>query len=229
MLFQLEEFLELDPQYNIAPGQNVYAVRGIVIRDEQQRTASTLRVAKEVVPLRWGLIPFWAKDPSIGFKLINSRSETVAEKPSFKASFKSRRCLIPTDGFYEWKKTKEGDKKPYFIQMKDEQPFAFAGIWDKWKDSEGSKIESFSILTTEPNSVMTPIHNRMPVIIPPKNFDIWLNPEIDDDNTLKPMLKPYDGEKMKAYPVSTYVNSPKNKGIQCIEEYQEKTKQQKLI
>ncbi|NHJ06067.1 MAG: SOS response-associated peptidase [Candidatus Heimdallarchaeota archaeon] len=229
MLFQLDEFLDLVPQYNIAPGQDVYAVRGIIIRDEQQRTASPKDYTKEVAPLKWGLIPFWSKDPTIGNKLINSRSETVAEKPAFREAFKNRRCLIPTDGFYEWQKQKQGPKQPYFIHMKDNQPFAYGGIWEQWKNPEGEKISTFSILTTTPNEIVKPIHNRMPVIIDSKDFDIWLNPTIQEPVELKPLLEPYDDSKMDAYPISMYVNSPSNKGEQCIAKLEEKTRQQKLL
>lgn len=229
MLFQLDEFLDLIPQYNIAPGQDVYAVRGINIRDERQRTASPKDYTKEVAPLKWGLIPFWSKDPTIGNKLINSRSETVAEKPAFREAFKNRRCLIPTDGFYEWQKQKQGPKQPYFIHMKDNQPFAYGGIWEQWKNSEGKKIETFSILTTSPNEIVKPIHNRMPVIIDSKDFDIWLNPTVQEPVELKPLLEPYDDSKMDAYPISMFVNSPSNKGEQCITKLEEKTKQQKLF
>jgi putative SOS response-associated peptidase YedK len=238
MLFQLDEFLELPPQYNIAPGQDIYAVRGIVIREDhpENRTAQSTTTAnfdKEVVALQWGLIPFWSKDPTIGNKMINARSETVAEKPSFKRAFKSQRCLIPADGFYEWQKQESGPKQPYFIRMVDKQPFALAGIWEKWKNPEdGTIIQSCSILTTEPNAVVKPIHKRMPVIINPKKFDLWLDPEIDEITDLKKLLKPYQASVMTAYPVSLYVNTPKNIGEKCIEEIQKgepKYKQQKLF
>ncbi|MHA1531649.1 MAG: SOS response-associated peptidase [Candidatus Heimdallarchaeota archaeon] len=229
MLFQLNEFLELPPQYNIAPGQDIYAVRGIIVRDEQRRTAATNNFQKEVVPLKWGLIPFWAKDPSIGNRMINSRSETVSEKPSFKAAFKNHRCLIPADGFYEWQKKRDGPKQPYFIHLKENKPLALAGIWDKWKSPEGKEVESCSILTTEPNKVVEPIHKRMPVIIDPKDFDLWLNPENKEIDEVKPLLKPYDADKMEAYPVPLYVNKPENKGEQCITKLVEKYKQQKLF
>ncbi|NHJ84272.1 MAG: SOS response-associated peptidase [Asgard group archaeon] len=230
MLFQLNEFIDLPPQYNISPGQDIYAVRGIIMRDEQARTASIgSNYEKEVVPLKWGLIPFWSKDPTIGNRMINSRSETVTEKPSFKAAFKNRRCLIPTDGFYEWQKQKDGGKQPYFIRMKSEEPFAFAGIWDKWKSPEEQIIESCSILTTEPNSLLQPIHNRMPVIIDPANFDQWLDPSNNDIEELADLLKPFEAKKMDAYPVSTYVNSPSNNNEKCILEQDEKFKQQKLF
>ena len=229
MLFQLDEFLDLVPQYNIAPGQDVFAVRGIVIRDVQQRSASSPRnFSKEVSAFRWGLIPFWAKDPQIGTKTINARSETVAEKPTFREAFKKHRCLIPVDGFYEWQKQKEG-KKPYFIHMTDKQPFALGGIWDTWTSPQGKVLESCSILTTAPNEVVKPIHKRMPLIIEPKDFDLWLDPTILEPDKVKSLLKPYTASAMTAYPLSTFVNSPRNQGEQCIAELVEKTKQTKLF
>jgi len=231
MLFQLDEFLELEPQYNIAPGQSIFAVRGIIVRDEQQRSAAAPASGfqKEIAPFKWGLIPFWAKDPSIGNKMINSRSETIVEKPSFRTAFKKHRLLIPADGFYEWQKKKEGGKQPYFVHMKDEKPFAFAGLWEKWNSPEGQVIESCSIITTDANSLLKPIHGRMPVIIEPKNFDLWLNPEIQEPDQVKPLLKAYDSKKMTAYPVSTYVNKPANTGKEAIDPFEEKYKQQKLF
>ncbi|NHK30251.1 MAG: SOS response-associated peptidase [Asgard group archaeon] len=235
MLFQLEEFLELPPQYNISPGQDIYAVRGIVIRDEQAKQASpktdTTNAAfrKEVAPLRWGFIPFWSKDPDIGNRMINARAETAAEKPFFRKAFKSQRCLIPADGFYEWQKVEDGPKQAYYVHMKDKKPFALAGVWDKWKNPDGGTIESCSILTTEPNATVKPIHKRMPVIINPKKFDFWLDPTTEEIDELKELMKPYDAKVMEAYPVSRYVNSPENKGEKCIEVFQEKYKQQKLF
>lgn len=227
MLFQLDEFADLPSQYNIAPGQDIYAVRGIIMRDEEARSASTGSFQKEVAPLRWGLIPFWSKEPKSG--PINARSETVTEKPTFKASFKQRRCLIPADGFYEWQKKSEGPKQPFFIHMKDKKPFALAGIWDIWKNLGGDKIESCSILTTEPNEVVKPIHKRMPVIIEPKKFDTWLDTSKQNLDEALAMLKPYDAKAMEAHTVNLYVNSPSNKGEKCIEEFHEKYKQQKLF
>lgn len=228
MLFQLDEILDLVPQYNIAPGQDVFAVRGIVIRDEQQRSASPKNYSKEVSTFRWGLVPIWAKDPQIGFKMINARSETVTEKPAFLEAFKKHRCLIPIDGFYEWKKQQDG-KQPYYIHMTDKQPFALGGIWDAWTNPQGKILESCSILTTAPNEVVKPIHNRMPVIIEPKDFDLWLNPAIQESEKVKPLLKPYTASTMVAYPISTFVNSPRNQGEQCITKLVEKTKQTTLF
>lgn len=229
MLFQLDEFLELAPQYNIAPGYEVYAIRGIPIHNEQQQTRPPLNFQKEVTTLQWGLIPFWSKDPSIGNKMINARAETVAEKPAFKEAFKKQRCLIPANGFYEWQKLKDGSKQPYFIRFEDKHPMAFGGIWDRWKSLEGKVIQSFSILTTQPNEVMKPIHNRMPVIIDPEKFDVWLNPIINNGEDLQMLLQPYKSSNLIAYKISSYINSPKNQGEQCIAPLEYQTKQQKLF
>ncbi|MCA9916322.1 MAG: SOS response-associated peptidase, partial [Anaerolineales bacterium] len=165
----------------------------------------------------WGLIPSWAKDPTIGSRMINARSETVTEKPSFRTAFKRRRCLIPADGFYEWQKLGSG-KQPMFIRPAEgeERPFALAGLWEFWSDPDGGTIQSCTILTTSPNELMAPIHNRMPVIIEPEDFDLWLNPEPDPEQGLH-LLRPYPAEKMAAYPVSTVVNNPRNDVPDCIQ------------
>jgi len=156
-------------------------------------------------------VPHWAKDPSIGAKLSNARGETVAEKPSFRDAFKRRRCLVPADGFYEWK-SDEGrkTKTPYFIPMKDHEVFAFAGLWDSWSDPNGSLIRSCTIITTDPNELMSSIHNRMPVILHPRDYVKWLEPSPQTPENLKPLIKPFPAEAMSAYPVSTLVNKPSN-------------------
>ena len=177
-----ETFLEHLPRYNIAPQQLV----PVIIQRDGGRTPELMR---------WGLIPFWAKDASIGNKLINARAETLAEKPSFKRSFKRRRCLIPADGFYEWRKGGGGKKTPVRIMLKSEAPFAFAGLWDAWQPPEGDKISSFTIITTEPNELIKPIHHRMPVILRAEDEDAWLNPEMQDTNQLAAFLKSYPSEK----------------------------------
>ncbi|WP_256377882.1 SOS response-associated peptidase [Synechococcus sp. PCC 7502] len=153
----------------------------------------------------------------MGFKLINARSETVSEKPSFRYAFKHRRCLIPTDGFYEWQRV-EGSKtkkQPYFFGLKDANIFAFAGLWERWESPEGDIIETCTILTTEANDVVRPIHDRMPVILDPKDYEIWLDPNLTSIDRLTPLLKPYPPEAMTAYPVSSNVNSPKNNTPEC--------------
>ena len=155
---------------------------------------------------RWGLIPFWAKDQSIGNRLINAKSETVTEKASFRNAFRNRRCLVPSDGFFEWRRGTV--KTPYRIHMKNNEPFAMAGIWDKWTAADGEIIYSFSILTTVPNALMQQIHERMPVILRREDEGKWL--ENTAEKELQDLLKPYPAEEMEAYPISTLVNSPKN-------------------
>ena len=195
--FNLDEVPDIVPCYNITPTQLIPAVR----QTKQHR---------ELVMLRWGLIPSWSNDPGIGSKLINARIETVAEKPSFQSAFAKRRCLILADGFYEWK---HGEKKqPYYIRMADNQPFAIAGLWDRWKD-----IESCTILTTESNDLVWPLHDRMPVILSPLDYLWWLDPEVEDPKQLQPLLRKYPHDAMTAYPVSTVVNNSKNDVPECIE------------
>ena len=185
------------PRFNIAPTQPV-----LVIPNDDQNTADFFV---------WGLIPMWAKDPAIGNKLINARGETLEEKPAFRSSLKYKRCLILADGFYEWKGA-EGKKvkTPFFIHMKDRKPFAFAGLWDSWNSPDGALIKSCTIITTEPNELTGIIHNRMPVILHPRDYAKWLDPSPQTPDRLKPLLKPFPAELMDAYPVSTLVNTPAN-------------------
>jgi putative SOS response-associated peptidase YedK len=192
------------PRYNIAPTQPVAAIR---LEEETKQ--------RELTFFRWGLIPSWSKDINIGSRMINARSETVAEKPSFRAAFKRRRCIIPADGFYEWQK-RDGGKQPMFIHATDKRPFALAGLWEMWSDPEGSMLQTCTILTTHPNELMATIHDRMPVILEPEDFDMWLDPGDDPEQGLH-LLRPYPAAKMDAYPVSTIVNSPKNDVPACIE------------
>lgn len=199
--FQLPEVPELAPRYNIAPTQTVAVVR----QSAKQRSLGLLR---------WGLIPAWSKDPSIGSRMINARSETVAEKPAFRAAFTRRRCLVIADGFYEWQRT-NGQKQPFFFRLQDGKPFAFAGLWERWKSSEGTLIESCTILTTEANDVLQPVHDRMPVILAPEHYSRWINPDVQQADALFPLLHPYPEEAMIAYPVSSRVNSPANDDPQC--------------
>jgi putative SOS response-associated peptidase YedK len=203
-LFDLSETPQLAPRYNIAPTQPVAAVR--YNNDKNQR---------ELAHFHWGLIPRWAKDPSIGSRMINARSETAAEKPSFRAAFKYRRCLVPTDGFYEWWKV-DGGKQPVLIKMKDERPFAIAGLWEHWQSPDDSEIESVTLLTTEPNDLLTKIHNRMPVILAEKDYDLWLDPGAQHPGEVQPLMRPFPGDKMTFYPVSTHVNNPRNEDPGCI-------------
>lgn len=179
-------------RYNCAPSQNL-----AVVSTGDPHTLNFYR---------WGLIPFWAKDPAIGHKLINARSETITEKPSFRNAFKQQRCLVLSDGFYEWRKSPE--KTPFRITLKQGEPFAMAGIWDQWNSPTGEPIHSFSILTTGPNSLMASIHNRMPVILHKKDEPRWLAPS--GETELLELLVPYPADHMKAYAVSNLVNSPKN-------------------
>ncbi len=202
--FNLTQTPHLEPSYNIAPTQLIPA---IISAPEQGE--------KQLQMLRWGLIPSWAKDPAIGAKLINARAETVSEKPSFKAAFKRRRCLIVADGFYEWQR-QERKKQPYYFRLQNGQPFAFAGLWEHWKSPNEQILVSCTILTTEANNLLRPIHDRMPVILDEKDYDLWLDPEVQQPELLQPPLHPYPADLMTSYAVSTKVNSPKNNTPECI-------------
>jgi putative SOS response-associated peptidase YedK len=204
--FHLEEIPDLQPRYNIAPTQMVAVIR--LDRDTLQR---------RLVLVKWGLVPFWAKDASIGQKMINARAETAAEKPAFRSAFKSRRCLVPADGYYEWKKRKGGQKQPYLARNADESPFAFAGLWERWQAPEEEVIESCTILTTDANDLTQPIHDRMPVILHPKDYGLWLDPEVKGPALLKPVLQPYPSEEMIVQPVSLKVNRATYDAPDCIE------------
>lgn len=193
--------LETQAMYNIAPGSLVPVVT--------RNSLNTIEIMK------WGLIPHWAKDPKIGYKLINARAETVAQKPSYRSSFKNKRCLVPATGFYEWQQTKEG-KVPHLIQMKNHEIFSFAGIYDVWKDIESKEFKTFSIITTAPNELMEPIHNRMPVILDKKEENLWLEKETQEEDLIK-ALNPFPGTKMEAFIVSSKVNSPRNQGKELIQ------------
>lgn len=192
------------PRFNIAPSQPILAI------PNDGRNAADFFV--------WGLIPSWSKDPTIGDRLINARGETVAEKPSFRGSFKHKRCLILADGFYEWKaQPGTKTKTPHFIHMKDRKPFAFAGLWDEWNSPDGGSLRTCTIITTGPNELMATLHNRMPVILNKKEYDLWLDPALQTPDKLLPLIKPFPADKMSAYPVSTLVNSPANDRADCIQ------------
>jgi putative SOS response-associated peptidase YedK len=193
------------PRYNIAPSQPIAAIR--IDPDTATRT---------LVMLRWGLIPSWAKDPKIGFQCINAKAETAAEKPSFRSAFKKRRCLVIATGFYEWR-VQGRTKQPLWIGMRSKRPFAFAGLWEHWKPAEEEPLETCTIITTEPNELMRPIHNRMPVILAPVSYDQWLDPTFQHIEPLKALLRPYLSEELTAYPVSTFVNNPRHDAPQCLE------------
>jgi putative SOS response-associated peptidase YedK len=201
--FEITEPLpEVPARYNIAPTQEVAAV----LAEEDER---------HLEMLRWGLIPSWADDPAIGSRMINARSETAAEKPSFRGAFKKRRCLIVADGFYEWQKV-NGGKQPYYIHMEHGSPFAFAGLWEVW-NKHGEEIRSCTILTTDANELVGEIHHRMPVILPSENYEFWLDPDMREAEPLLDLLRPYPDDVMQAYPVSKRVNKPSNDEPGCIE------------
>ncbi|WP_342436690.1 SOS response-associated peptidase [Paenibacillus sp. FSL L8-0436] len=194
----------MKPNYNVAPMHNIPAVIG---SDD----------GKHLGELRWGLVPFWAKDEKIGNKMINARAETVAEKPAFKRLLKSKRCIIPADGFYEWKK--DGSiKQPYRILLSDGGIFSFAGLYDTWEDSEGKKLSTCTIITTTPNSLMEDIHDRMPVILRPEDEADWLGRDNDDVESLLKLLKPYDASKMRAYKVPSAVGNVRNNSKDLLED-----------
>lgn len=185
------------PRFNIAPSQPVLA-----IPNDDKLTADFFV---------WGLIPMWAKDPEIGNRLINARGETLAEKPSFRGSYRHKRCLILADGFYEWKSFGgRKTKTPYYIHMQDRKPFAFAGLWDHWESPDGSSIKSCTIITTSPNELTGSIHDRMPVILHPRDYRKWLDVAPQTPESLQPLIKPFPAEAMTAYPVSTLVNKTTN-------------------
>lgn len=195
---------QLVPQYNIAPSQRVACVR---TNPESNK--------RECVNLKWGLVPSWADDPSIGNKMINARAETAAEKPSFRKSLTHRRCVVFADGFYEWKRDRK-DKQPYYIRFKDHRPFVFAGLWERWEKDSDQPLESCAMFTTGPNTIMAPIHHRMPVILHPNDYDRWLDATLQDAQQLTAMLQPYPSGDMEAFPISNLVNNPRNESPQCI-------------
>ena len=191
-------------RYNIAPSQPI----AIVVRDPKPRLTFA----------EWGLIPHWARDPSIGSRLINARAETVSSKPAFQASFRYRRCLIPASGFYEWHAASpKAPKRPVYIHMRDDQLFAMAGLWDHWQGDDGTERITATILTTTPNRLLRPIHNRMPVILPRPTWGTWLAPEIYGGPDLHALLAPYAAEEMEYRPVSTRVNNPGNDDSTCLD------------
>ncbi len=194
---------EMTPRYNVAPTQPVAVV------------ANTGK--NELDFFLWGLIPSWAKDPTIASKLINARSETLAEKPSFRSAYKRRRCLIFSDGFYEWRSEPQGRAKtPMYIRMKSGQPFAFAGLWESWQSPHGDLLRSCTIITTQANELLAPIHHRMPVILHADDYDRWLDPAERTHADLGDLLKSYPGDPMETYPVSRMVNSPANDSPECV-------------
>lgn len=194
------------PRYNVAPGQEIVAVL-------PDRSLPERRMRR----LRWGLIPSWANDSSSGFKMINMRSETVAAKPSVRELLRSRRCLIPADGFYEWRRAGK-EKIPFCFSMADDSVFALAGLWERWKSPQGQIIESCTILTTTPNELTRDVHDRMPVILPREAYGMWLDPDFTQLPELHSMLKPYPSEAMRRFRVSQRVNQVKNDDAECAAE-----------
>ena len=192
--------IELPESYNIAPSMPVLAARN----DREGN--------REMAALRWGLIPYWAKDPAIAYRTINARAETVDSKPAFKEAFRRRRCLIPADGFYEWQKTRNG-KQPYYIALESGESMFFAGLWDRWRHGE-EPVESCTIITCAASDTLRPLHDRMPVLIQPEGFRSWLDPDTPGDE-LKAMLRVWE-HAFNAYPVSKAVNKPDNDAPDCI-------------
>lgn len=199
--FKLKNLPEITPRYNIAPNQQLPA---IIVTDH-----------KELKLFKWGLIPSWATDDKMGIKLINARTETVSTKPAFRNAFRSQRCLILADGFYEWR-MENNQKQPYYFTMKDHEIFAFAGLWETWQNPEGEIINTCTILTTKANKIVSEIHARMPAILIESDYDLWLDTKIKKTDILVSILKPYSAEKMVSYPVSLAVNKINYDGIDCI-------------
>jgi putative SOS response-associated peptidase YedK len=200
--FRTKVQINLTPSYNIAPSQLVPIVREV-------------NESRQLAMLTWGLVPFWAKAAKTAYRMINARAETVATKPAFRTAYRQRRCLIPADGFYEWQTGPYG-KQPYHIGLKDGDLFAFAGLWERWEGEAGQVLESCAIIVTAANDLLRSIHERMPVILEPKDYALWLDNKSFDATRLETLLKPYPAEKMEAYAVSNRVNNPKNADESCI-------------
>jgi putative SOS response-associated peptidase YedK len=203
--FQAENLLDLQPSYNVAPSQTIP-----IIRNEQGHRLFALA--------KWGLIPSWAKDIKIGYNTINARAETVSEKPAFRSAFQRRRCLIPADGYFEWQEiTGSKTKQPWYISLKNQEPMALAGLWEHWQGSDGSEIESCAIIVTSGNDLMQPIHDRMPVILPPGTWETWLDTANTNKQGLQTLLTQYPADDMTAWAVSTAVNSPRHNDLKCVQ------------
>lgn len=204
-LFLIDDIPDLRPRYNISPTQGVAAIR--VNRDTGNR---------ELAILTWGLVPSWAKDPSIGSRMINARAETVHEKPAYRTALRYKRCLVLADGFYEWTQM-AGRKQPMYIRREDHGLLAFAGLWEYWASPDGSEIESCTIITTDANPFMARYHHRMPVVLEAAAHDSWLDTSQQNPSRVLPLLQPYAGNDLIAYPVTLYVNSPRNDDPGCLE------------
>lgn len=192
-------------RYNIGPSTMIPAIR-----------SSSTPGAREAVALQWGLVPRWSKDAKSGAMLANARSDSVASKPSFREAFKQQRCVIPASGFYEWQ-TIGRLKQPWYFQMRDESPFVFAGLWESWRSADGVELQTCALITTTPNQIVGPLHDRMPVILRDAGIDTWLDPKVKEPDQLEPLLAPLAGERMKTTPVSANVNSVRNEGPELIE------------
>jgi putative SOS response-associated peptidase YedK len=205
--FGVADVPALEPRYNIAPSQQVAVVRQKPGEQAPQR---------EIVLMRWGLMPSWAKDEKIGNRMINARAESLDEKPAFRRAFEHRRCLIAADGFYEWQAAGR-KKQPYYIHFRDDRPFAFAGLWEHWEGPDNAAIESCTIITSEASELVRPLHDRMPVILPPEAYTAWLDPAQRKTEELAKLLAPFSSAELEAYPVSTLVNSATNEEPGCVE------------
>lgn len=209
MLAEYFDLLDVPPlaaRYNIAPSQPVPVVR---LKPDETKPH------RELLMMRWGLIPSWAKDPAIGNRMINARAESLAKKPAFRTALRQQRCLIAADGFYEWQGAGRS-KQPYFIHFRDDRPFAFTGLWEKWDGPDHAVIESCTIITTEANELLQPIHDRMPVILAPEVYQIWLNPALQNVDELADLLVPFSSEEMEVYPVTTLVNNATHDEPGCV-------------
>ena len=206
-LFRYRNRPNLRARYNVAPTQSAPVVRHREAASADER---------ELAELRWGLVPNWAKSVGDGPLLINARLETVAEKPAFRSAFRSRRCLVPADGFYEWKREDKA-KQPFRIHPKDGSPVGFAGLWEHWQGTDGEAIESFAILTTEAEGAIREIHDRMPVMLDPSAFDAWLDPALSDPDLIRSAIKQIPVSSLAADPVSTYVNAVRNDDVHCFD------------
>ncbi len=215
--FGLDEPPQVAPRYNIAPGQDVLAIR---------LDAETAR--RVAIHPRWGLVPSWAKDASIGARMINARAETVAEKPAFRAAFRARRCLVPADGFYEWA-VRRGPNQAHYIAPRDAEPFGFAGLWERWVDPSGGALESCTLLTRDAVESIRAIHSRMPVILDPAAYEAWLDPALDDPARLSALLQPPPEESIVCHPVSNRVNDVRVDDPACIEPAPETPRQDALF
>jgi len=202
---ELEEMPWFAPSYNVAPQTTQPVVR--LSRETGRR---------EFALLRWGLVPFWAKDAKIAYSTINARAEEAASKPAYREAIRKRRCLVPADAFYEWQRLDPKTKRPFAFALASGEPYAFAGLWESWRPREGAPLETFTILTTDPNELMEPIHNRMPVILEPKDYDRWLDPG-DPARPPVDLLRPYPAQRMKAWPVSSRVGNVRNNGPELLD------------